>query len=272
MKGRRAVRVLLAIALGLAIGGVFLSSARHRQFYSRLFLSPEAPRPPEQFQRTRPAPLPASTKVTDRVEVRVIDTPPTRLPSAVIPSGWSLREFTGQARIEMVREELRPALRLVSQGTAFALYRDIVLDLKEFPLLGWWWKVKKLPTGGDVRERARNDQAVQVYLVLPRWPDPRRNSDVLGYVWDSHAPAGTTLTHPHSQNVKLIVLESGSERLGRWVREERNAYQDYVGLFQKEPPRVGLVALMADSDNTRSETEAFVDSLVFARPRPGRRP
>lgn len=197
--------------------------------------------------------------------VKVVDTPPVKLPSAEVPSGWNLKEFVGPAQVEVVREDSRLALRLVSQGTSFALYRDVALDLKQFPILVWRWKVMKLPAGGDVRERTRDDQAAQVYLIFPRWPSPRNNSDVLGYIWDSQAPAGAKLTSPQAANVKVIVLESGAERLGRWVQEERNVYQDYVELFNREPPRIGQVAVMVDSNDTRSHAEAFIENLAFLR-------
>jgi hypothetical protein len=73
------------------------------------------------------------------------------------------------------------------------------------------------------------------------------------------------MTSPQSSNVKLTVLESGAARLGQWVHEERNVYQDYVNLFGKEPPQVGKVAIMIDANDTRSQAEAFVGDLTFHR-------
>lgn len=238
---------------------------------------PVGPTPPASPRRPAEGPKPeraAGTAVPqsglgERVVVKVVDAPPRNLPSSELPSGWNLKEFAGRAQVEVVRENSRLAFRLVSQGTSFALHRDVVLDPKQFPILTWRWKVIKLPAAGDVRELARDDQAAQVYLVFPRWPSPRINSDVVGYVWDSGAPVGVTLTSHQSANVKLMVLQSGRERLGQWVQEERNVYQDYVALFQREPPRIGKVAVMVDSNNTRSQAEAFIEDLTFLRPTPG---
>lgn len=283
-RGRRAIVLLL----GLAVVGLLLASPRHRQVYSRLFPgSPEtpssrglAPFPPREssapvppVRHERSTALGPQTRVADgppgelppgdRVAVEVSDIPPLKLPSFELPPEWNLKEFIGRAQVEVVREDSRLAFRLVSQRTSFALYRDVVLDLKQFPILTWWWKVVTLPTGGDVRQRTTDDQAAQVYLVFPRWPAPRVNSDAIGYIWDSRAPIGAKLTSPQSANVKVVVLQSGAERLGRWVREERNVYADYVELFGREPPRIGQVALMVDSDNTRSQAEVLIEELVF---------
>ncbi len=283
-RGRRTIVLLL----GLAVVGLLLASPRHRQMYSRLFPgSPEAPSPrglatfPPRgssapvppVRQERPTALGPQTRVADgphgelsrgdRVAVEVSDIPPIKLPSIELPPEWNLKEFMGRAQVEVVREDSRLAFRLVSHGSSFTLYRDVVLDLKQFPVLTWRWKVVTLPTGGDVRQRATDDQAAQVYLVFPRWPAPRVNSDVVGYIWDSRAPVGTKLTSPQSANVKVVVLQSGAERLGRWVREERNVYADYIELFGREPPRIGQVALMVDSDNTQSQAEVLIEELVF---------
>jgi hypothetical protein len=205
--------------------------------------------------------------VTGRVRVPVADQAPARLPAPGVPSGWEMTEFAGaDASIELVRDDGRVAMRLRSERNSFALHRDLVLDVRQYPVLTWSWKVVRLPNGGDVREPGRNDQAAQVYVVFPRWPAPRTSSDVIGYVWDSRAPVGTTVTHPRASNVRIIVLESGQDRLETWVREQRNVAEDYQALFGRLPPRAGKVALMIDSNDTLSGAEALFQDLTFSRP------
>jgi hypothetical protein len=65
--------------------------------------------------------------------------------------------------------------------------------------------------------------------------------------------------------VKLIVLESGEARVGDWVAEERNVYDDYRRAFGKDPPRVSGVAIMTDTDNTQARATAYYGDLVFAK-------
>lgn len=235
-----------------------------------------APPPAELKQKIPPPSTQSSLMVAkvprggpgEQVAVKIVDEIPARLPFAGVPLAWELKEFAGRAQVDVVMDEDRIVFRLASERSSYALYRDVVLDVKEFPLLTWSWKVTKLPAGGDIRERTTDDQAGQVYVIFPRWPFPRINSDVIGYIWDSRAPAGLRVASPQATNVKLVVLQSGSLRLGQWVREERNVYQDYVELFGKEPPRVGQIAIMIDSNDTRSQAEAFVDDLAFRRAPP----
>ena len=202
-----------------------------------------------------------------RIRVRVSDRTPNRFPAEGIPAGWTAKEFEGHASVELVKDEARLALRLRSEHSSFALYRDVVVDLNEFPFLSWSWKVVRLPDQGDVRDRAADDQAAQVYVIFPRWPAPLRNSDVVGYVWDSRAPVGTQITSTKAGNVKIIVVESGRSQADAWRVEHRDVARDYTALFGRPAPRVGQVAIMIDTNDTRGAAEALIGDLIFARTR-----
>lgn len=283
----------LAVLLLLA-GGVVLLLANplHRAFYFGGG-GPTAPR--GQGERTSfrlpaspsfggPAAMPSVSPVAavhpgrrvplpdaeGRIQLPVSDRSPSRLPSEGVPPGWELKEFAGRAAIELVRADPGLAVRLRSTQASFALYRDVIVDLREFPFLAWQWRVARLPAGGDVRAGAADDQAAQVYVVFPRWPSPLVNSEVIGYVWDSNAPVGTRLASPKAANVRIIVVESGASRLDAWQRQERNVAEDYAALFGRQPPRVGQVALMIDANETRGDAETFFADIAFFR-RPAER-
>jgi hypothetical protein len=201
-----------------------------------------------------------------RVRVPVTDVVPAHLPSAGTPVGWQLKEFAGEAALELARNEGRVALRVRSERTSFALHRDVMIDVRRYPMLAWSWKVVRLPAGGDVRDPKRNDQAAQVYVIFPRWPSPQTSSDIIGYIWDSQAPVGTRVTHPKLPNIRLIVVESGRAHIDSWRRQVRNVAEDYRALFGRQPPRVGKVALMVDTDDTRGQAESLFGDLTFFRP------
>lgn len=200
-----------------------------------------------------------------RLRVRIADREPARLPSDGPGPGWVVKEFAGHGVVELVRAEGRVAARLSTERASVAIHRDVVVELREFPYLSWSWKVTKLPPAGDVRDAARDDEAAQLYVIFPRWPSPRTSSDVIGYVWDSRAPVATQLRHPRADNVRIVVVESGPSRLNEWRTYERNVAQDYAALFGRQPPRVGKVALMVDSNDTRADAEALFGDLIFAR-------
>lgn len=275
----------LLLALVFVAGAIVVwSSPRHRAFYFS-----EAPPPGERgganpsgsaFGPAAPGGFAAAGSAgssvapgrgqslpdaADRIQLRVADRVPSRLPAEGVPSGWAAKEFTGRASVELVRDGGRLALKLRSEQSSFALYRDVVVDLNEFRFLSWSWKVVLLPAEGDVRERARDDQAAQLYVIFPRWPSPLTNSDVIGYVWDSRAPVGARVTSTKAGNVKIIVVASGGSPRDTWRVEHRNVAQDYAALFGRHPPRVGRVAIMIDTNDTRGAAEALVGDIVFAR-------
>jgi hypothetical protein len=210
-----------------------------------------------------PPPPRLGPDATGRIRIPLTDARPSRLPMEGVPEGWYVKEFTGRAVVDVVRDKGQTALRLSSERASFALYRDVVVDLATTPWLTWSWKVTRLPQGGDVRAGATDDQAAQVYVIFPRWPAPLSHSDVLGYIWDSRAPVDTRVTSPKAGNVRVIVVESGEGR-GTWRRQQRDVAADYAAVFGGKPPRVGKIALMIDSNDTRSDAESLFGELAFS--------
>jgi len=273
----RSTRALLVVAalmiVMVAVVAVVLASPRSRTRYLGRAVPTSALDARELMRRMAGGSTPAviatrrQVLVPDAEGLRVpmSDDPPARVPIEGVPSGWQLREFAGRAEVELVRGERALAFRLRSTRTSFALYRDVVVSLDEFPTLAWSWKVTQLPAGGDVRDRLRDDQAAQIYVVFPRWPAPRTRSDVIGYVWDTTAPVGTMVTSARAPNVKIVVVESGGTHRGSWQRQRRNVAQDYQTLFQRPPPRVGAVAVMIDANDTGSSADATIGDLMFMR-------
>lgn len=273
---RRAVLAIVA-AVALVVVVVVLASPRHRAFYFGRITVPASPQ--TLVYRGANAPLAWQTASTEppvsrtrrgaasdgRLEVPLADQLPWSLPADGVPSGWAVKEFAGEANVELLRTEGQLALRLRSDRSSFAIYRDVVVELTELPVFTWAWKVTRLPKGGDVRMADRDDQAAGVYVIFPKWPSPLTRSDVIGYIWDTTAPMDTQLASPQAANVKLIVVESGRRAVGQWRRYERNIVEDYVALFGRKPPRAGKIALMADSNDTRTDTEALVAALGFMR-------
>jgi len=276
--GRR-LRLVILGGIGLLAVGVLviLSTPRLRQQWLGMVWS-VIPKPPARAlaipPRSEPPPplsgrqihIP-SADAEGRVVVPVTDAAPRELPSEGVPFGWDVKEFSGHAGIDLMRVDGRLAVRLRTEKSAFALFRDVIVDPAQTPYLTWSWKVTRLPEAGDAREPARNDQAAGIYVVFPRWPSPRTASDVLGYVWDTRAPVGTRGTSARAANIRLLVVESGRSSSDGWRRTQRNVAVDYAAVFGRPAPRIGKIALAADTDDTGTASEAFVGPLIFSRTR-----
>ncbi len=133
-----------------------------------------------------------------------------------------------------------------------------------------WW-VQALPEGGDVSDANASDAAASVLFAFGG--DHARLSArnqlsfelartltgeappfaTLAYVWDTMAPVGRVVTHPRSDRVRKIVVESGPGGLRQWKRYRRTLAADYRLAFGEAPGPVLAVAVMTDGDNTRSQ-------------------
>jgi hypothetical protein len=110
-----------------------------------------------------------------------------------IPGDWKEQKWGKPAYdLEIVSNDRQPVLHLRSKGDNSTISRDLraSVDLKETPILEWRWKVMTLSTGGKACQKSIDDETAQVYVAWLRSPEAVR-SRIIGYVWDSTAPAGT---------------------------------------------------------------------------------
>jgi len=89
--------------------------------------------------------------------------------------------------------------------------------------------------------------------------------NAINYIWESRAPLGTVVPNPYTDRVKMIVVESGEDKLNQWVSEERNLYEDYRKAFVEEPPMISGVAIMTDTDNTDKSAIAYYGDILFKK-------
>ena len=55
----------------------------------------------------------------------------------------------------------------------------------------------------------------------------------------------------------MIAVESGPEKTGQWLEEKRNVLEDFRRHFGEDPPKVGAIAIMTDTDNTGEKAIAW---------------
>jgi len=197
----------------------------------------------------------------------IIDTFSGGVDSKGNPQGWELKENTGKADFTIEREGNNYFVRLSSENSSWTLFKQVDFDIREYPILTWRWKVTRLPQGGDVRKKETDDQAGQLYVQFPRFPEMVR-SQIIGYVWDASAPKGTVLNSPSANPppTKIVVLQSGEGKLGKWVTEKRNVYEDYKDFFGAGvPPRVRRISLWINTQRTRSSAECCFDDIIFQK-------
>ena len=187
----------------------------------------------------------------------------TKQSSPGLPEDWSVKVWRGTPEIELVKEHKGTVLKLRSHQSNVALYKEVEVDLAQYPNLSWEWKVTEFPEHGDARYAERDDQAAGIFVVFPKFP-AFLNSRIIGYVWEADVPQGTIVKSHNDSRIHYVVVQSGKQEAGKWVQEVRNVEQDYEWIFGEKAPKVGGVSLMIDSDHTQSSSESFFGEIYFS--------
>jgi len=177
--------------------------------------------------------------------------------------GWQEKEFAGRTDYAFVEEEQKGwVLKAHSEGTASGLVREQVVDISATPYLHWSWKVELLPEVADEKTKGGDDYGARIYVIFKTGPwfwDTR----ALNYVWSSNYKVGETWPNAFTSNACMVVVQSGDEELGKWVDEKYNVKEDIAACFGIDVETIRAVALMSDSDNSKSQALAYYSDIYF---------
>jgi len=176
-------------------------------------------------------------------------------------TGWKDEIFKGKTDYSLIKEEGKSVLKAHSVKAASGLIRKLKLDTKAYPILAWSWKVEHTLKNEDATHKSGDDFAARVYVVFPRtffW-----QTRAINYVWAAKLPKGSSVPSPYTSNAIIVAVESGDEKAGAWTNEERNIREDYRKLFGEDPPKLGAVAIMTDTDDTRDEVTAYYGDIFL---------
>ena len=183
--------------------------------------------------------------------------------------GWESKSFQGETRYFPAVVDNIPCLKAVADNSASGLFYKIEYDAAAEPILSWSWEVDNLVSKGDARTKAGDDYPARIYVVFPSlffW-----RTKALNYVWANRLPVGQAIPNSFTANAMMVAVESGPAHLGQWRSYRRNIYEDFRRYFGYEPPEVGAIAIMTDTDNTGEKASACYGAIrVESLPPPTR--
>jgi len=164
-------------------------------------------------------------------------------------------------RFTLARESEESVLRADSENAAAALWYELDLPPRTDHVVTWRWKVAGALNGNAVeREKKGDDYAARFFVIFEDEPFSKK-ARAICYVWSASEPVGAAYPNPYFSSVATIVLQSGDTNAGRWVIEERNFVDDYIGAFGRAPRTITAVAVMVDTDNTKQTATAWFDKI-----------
>ena len=190
-------------------------------------------------------------------------------PRMPLEKAWTHRIFGTATEYSRVTVAGQPAIRAIGRNSASGLYREVNYRLADYPWLEWVWRVDKLQAGADIRTKAGQDFAASLFLIFEeRMLMLMKHTWTLSYVWtNDRVTAETVVRSPHApETSRAIVTESGTTRLGRWIRERRNVADDFRRAFGRDPPAtVKTLVLFTDSDQTGQPVTAYYGEVRAVR-------
>ncbi len=178
-------------------------------------------------------------------------------------AGWSVKSFKGETEYRIVDDAGSKVLQASSQAAASGLVFKLEYDPQEYPVLSWRWKVGNVIAKGDSRTKAGDDYAARIYVVFPHWFFPKTKT--LNYIWANRLPREAVQANVFTGNAMMIAVESGGDKVGEWLTERRDILADYRRAFGEDPPKVGAIAIMTDTDNTGETAIAWYGDILVSR-------
>lgn len=206
--------------------------------------------------------------------------------AGVLPPSWRpllFPKIQNPTHYQLIRDPANAVwvMEARSSASASGLIHACDIDLREFPVLRWRWKVEGVLSRGDARRKDGDDYAARIYLsfasveedltfwertslVFARMIYAEVPSRAINYIWANKLAKGASVDSAYAgRSVKLVAVQSGGEEVERWHTEERDVYADYLELFGSDPPRVKGVAIMTDSDDTGERVRAWYGDIEF---------
>lgn len=184
----------------------------------------------------------------------------------------------------IVRSVGGPYLRTISSGTgSWVEIKTDDIDIKNYPMLNWEWKVDKFPKTVWEQDRKEDDFALRIELVydykggrniinimrkgifksiFQKYPPVL----IVSYVWAIGLPIDKNYISPSEKNMTVIAVESDSSSVGRWMKENRNIQKDVEIILGKSSNiRLKKIRIRSDSDNTSSLAESGIRFINISK-------
>lgn len=176
----------------------------------------------------------------------------------------------------------RNAMLAVASASASMLRQNLRIPASELQRVRFSWKVPGLIEEADLALRERDDAPVRIVLAFEgdRSQFSAKNAMLselsrvitgeelpyatLMYVWSKKRAPGTIVHNARTDRIRKIVIESGTENLNQWLDYERDIKADFERAFGEAPGALLGIALMTDTDNTRSKAKAYYGPVSLA--------
>ena len=206
-----------------------------------------------------------------------------------MPYGWNFYRIAPYKKNTVYRLENyqgRTVLSANSKTSASGLAVKLRPRQANNLWLQWEWKALSAIPEADNAERYHDDAPLRILVAFDgnksKLPlKEKMNFEManlisgqempyatLMYIWSGKSAVDTIINNAHTSRVKMIVVDSGWDNLGTWHKHQRDLASDYKRAYGETPGEVIGIALLTDTDNTKSETRAIYGDIELIRKSP----
>jgi hypothetical protein len=178
--------------------------------------------------------------------------------------GWESKEFKGKTVYRLVSVDGKTVLQAESHSAASGMFKEQRIDLQQTPFLNWSWRIDSRLGKLDEQSKAGDDYAARVYVVVSGgvlfW-----RTLAINYVWASNSPKNKIWPNAYAgDHAMMVALRSADDPLHTWESEKRNVRADLQQLFGKDIRYIDAVALMTDTDDSKTQATAYYGDIYFS--------
>ncbi|HEX4327326.1 MAG TPA: DUF3047 domain-containing protein [Burkholderiales bacterium] len=207
----------------------------------------------------------------------------TGKPGEVLPGSWqpwTLSRLKKPTAYRMVQDDGKTVISARADASASGLIHPLAnLDPRAYAELSWRWKVEDLIKGADNTRGSREDSPVRLvvtfagdmdkldfgekifYSQVKAMTGQQMPYATLMYIWENRAKKDMVIANRHTGRIKMVVAESGRDKVGRWQEVRRNLVEDYKRAFGEEPGAITAIGIMTDTDNTGERVHAWYGDI-----------
>ncbi|MBF6991041.1 DUF3047 domain-containing protein [Cupriavidus sp. IK-TO18] len=200
-----------------------------------------------------------------------------RLPIGWQP--WTINRNKTPTRYSMVEVDRRVVVHAQAESSASGLY--VPLHDRDAGMVRWSWKTSGIIRNADNSHGPREDSPLRLFVAFDGDKGSLPLKDqlmyemarlttgrempyaTLMYIWGGKRAEGSVVANPHTDRVRMIVVDSGTKHANEWRCHERDLRADYRKAFGTDPGRVIAVGIMTDTDNTRSNAESWYGDIAL---------
>lgn len=192
---------------------------------------------------------------------------------------WTINRNKIPTRYSMVEVDQRVVVHAKADSSASGLY--VPLRERDAGVLRWTWKTSGIIRNADNSQGPREDSPLRLFVAFDGDKGALPLKDqlmyemarlttgrempyaTLMYIWGGQRAEGAVVKNPHTDRVRMIVVDSGAKHANEWRCHERDLRADYRKAFGTDPGRVVAVGIMTDTDNTKSQAEAWYGDIAL---------